>query len=72
MEAGAGVQEWMRKPSNDGKRKEMRLALPLGPGAGFQIHSKCERKPLKDFVQETDTIKLLSYENHSIPTWERQ
>lgn len=65
VEAGAGVQEQMRGRSNDGKQKEVRLALPLGPGAGFLVHSTCEGKPLKDFVQETDTIKFLSCENHS-------
>lgn len=64
-EAGAGVQERMRERSSDGKRKEMRLALQLGPRAGFLIHSKCEGKLLKDFVQDNDTIKFLCCESHS-------
>lgn len=65
VEAGAGVQEQMRESSSKGKRKETRLALQLGPGTGFLIHSKSEGKPLKDFVQDNDTIKFPSCESHS-------
>lgn len=43
----------------------MRLALPLGPGAGLLMHSKGEEELLKDFVQDKGTIKFLSCESHS-------
>lgn len=33
--------------------------------AGFAIHSKCEGKPLRDFVQDNDRTKLVSCEYHS-------